>query len=91
MMSDDRATILGAGGQQMAVGYGDGQWDDLAGQTIESGRLERVVYLPFGTVMGNPTVEVLVRTEGGLLVHANTTWALWRSTTEVLTQWDLHR
>lgn len=74
-------------GMRLAVAYGDGQWADLGGEQIEGGRFERAVFLPFGTRLGNPTVELLVRTRSGLLVHANTTWALWSQATDLFERW----
>lgn len=73
---------------QLACSYGDGKWADLAHQHIEGGRLERAAFLPFGTANGNPTVEILVRTEAGLFVHANTTYALWKASADVFSHWE---
>jgi hypothetical protein len=81
--------VADAGETTLTLSYGEGTWGDLAdtGLALVSGRMERVAFLPFGTQQGNPTVEVLVRTRGGLLVHANTTWALWDTATTAMHEW----
>lgn len=80
-------TVLGDDFSQFAVAYGDGQWADLANEPMIGASIDRAVFLPFGTRQGNPTIELLVRTERGLYVHANTTWALWQAATTVFAGW----
>lgn len=83
----DNETLTGAG-QNLMVGYGDSAWEDLAGQTIDgNGKIERAVLLPMGTSRGNASVELLIRMPDGSLIHANTTWALWKATYELMSRW----
>lgn len=82
---DDGPTAQTDDGTQIIVGIGDGAWSDI-GQRIEMrGRIVRAVLLPEGTAAGRPTVEILVELPDGRLVHANTTWRLWKGTTDLFT------
>ena len=93
-MSDvfgDTTAVIGTGGQQLILSYGDGGWADLAGKELVPGRMERAAFLRFGTQKGNPTVELLVRTDSGLLVHCNTTWALFRGASQLFEHWERYR
>lgn len=70
-------------GTQLIVGIGPGTWNDIEKDIDVAGRLIRVTLLPEGTALGHPSVELLIETADGGLVHANTTWALWQGATNV--------
>lgn len=72
---------------QITLEYGDGVWSDLTDH-VYSGEVDRVAFLPFGTQQGNPTMELLVRDENGILVHATVPWTMWKSMTEVCSRWE---
>jgi hypothetical protein len=78
-----------ADGTELSVGVGDGAWADIAEPVEFRGRIERVVLLRGGTRDGNPTVEVLIRTTDGRLVHANTTWRLWQGATRAFEEYEV--
>lgn len=87
-MPNDSHAFLGEGQQQLAVSMGDNCWSDLNSDDIAAtGRIERVALLPMGTRNGNASVEILVRTKDGDLIHANTTFALWENATAMMWRW----
>lgn len=80
--------MLTGGGQNLMVGHGDYAWADLESSTIDGGgRIERIVLLPMGTQKGNASVEILVVMPDGSRIHANTTWALWKSAYTLMSRW----
>lgn len=86
-MTSDMNTTMGDHDQTLTVQYGERAWDDLDGEGVIGGRVERAVLLPFGTNNGNHSVELLIRTRDGQLVHANTTYALFKGCAEVFAHW----
>lgn len=73
-------------GTRIIVGRGDGAWADVENIHM-TGRIERVVMLPFGTTKGNPSVEMLIRTDDDTLIHANTTLALFEAMAKLFAEW----
>ena len=87
MTSRDNEETLGANGSQLVVAYGEGKWSDLLDVPLIGGRLERAVLLPMGTHGARHSVELLVRTANGDLVHANTTYALFQGMAQQFQAW----
>lgn len=90
-MTNTNGTELGDAEQQLVVAHGEGKWNDLSRDDVALvGRVERAVLLPHGTHAGRHTVELLIRTKDGQLVHANTTYALFQGMAQQFQAWYDH-
>jgi hypothetical protein len=63
-------------------------WADLNERDIIHGAFARAAFMPNMTKAGKPTVEMLIITEDGDIVHTSLTWALFGSMAKLFTQWE---
>lgn len=56
-----------------------GPWTDIQGKLSTGGQIERIGVLPNGTKSGHACVELLIRTDDGRLLVAETTLRLFRA------------
>lgn len=60
------------------------QWTDVDPRQVTHGRLERVGLLRDGTKEGRASVALLIRTDDGRVVVAETTWRLLHNAAQLL-------
>ena len=51
-------------------------WSDLGARTVTHGMVQRIGLLPNGTQNGRASVALVIRTDDGRIVVAETTWRL---------------
>lgn len=63
-------------------------WADVKDGDAIQGAFARATFMPDMTVAGKPTIEMLILTEEGDLVHTSVTWAMFGSMAKIFTQWE---